>query len=302
MTDLILHHYEVSPFSEKIRALLGYAHLPWQSVSVREFPPRPELDQLTGGYRKIPVAQMGADIFCDSRTISSEIAGLAGKPDLALENCDQEVQDFVARADLDVFLACVLSANSRNLLRRMRREHSWLHVARLMFDRANMARKAKVKAAGPKEADRVLDEHLQCLEAMLEQDYLFGDQPNIGDFAAYHGLWFIRDASNSSRLAGYPEVNAWMDRIAAFRHGRPSEINAAESLDQACHNQPRALPESRNSSSGKAVTVAPSDYGRHGVTGQLVASTEDRWILARKTQDCGTVHVHFPRQGFMLDP
>ena len=302
MTDLILHHYELSPFSEKIRALLGYADLPWQSVSVREFPPRPELDQLTGGYRKIPVAQIGADIFCDTRTISSEIAALAGKPELALENCSQEVQDFVARADLEVFLACVLSANGRNLLKRMRRDHSVFHVARLMFDRVNMARKARVKAAGPKEAGKVLAEHLQHLESMLERDFLFGDEPSIADFAAYHGLWFIRDASASSRLAGYPEVNAWMDRIAAFGRGRPSEISTAESLEQARRNQPRALPQSRNSSSGKAVTIAPADYGRHGVTGQLVASTDQRWILARKAEDCGTVHVHFPKQGFILDP
>ena len=300
MTDLILHHYELSPFSEKIRALLGYADLSWQSVSVREFPPRPELDQLTGGYRKIPVAQIGADIFCDTRTISSEIAALAGKPELALENCDPEVRDFVARADLEVFLACVLSANGRNLLRRMRRDHSWLHVGRLMFDRINMARKAKVKAAGPKEAGKVLDEHLQDLEHRLERDFLFGDQPNIADFAAYHGLWFIRDASDSSRLAGYPEVNAWMDRIAAFGHGRPRSISAEEARQQACQNQPRALPASRNSSSGKEVTVAPSDYGRHGVAGQLVASTEQCWILARRDDACGTVHVHFPRQGFVL--
>jgi glutathione S-transferase len=300
MTDLILHHYELSPFSEKIRALLGYADLSWQSVSVREFPPRPELDRLTGGYRKIPVAQIGADIFCDTRTISSEIAALAGKPELALENCDPEVRDFVARADLEVFLACVLSANGRNLLRRMRRDHSWLHVGRLMFDRINMARKAKVKAAGPKEAGKVLDEHLQDLEHRLERDFLFGDQPNTADFAAYHGLWFIRDASDSSRLAGYPEVNAWMDRIAAFGHGRPRSISTDEARQQACHNQPRALPASRNSSSGKEVTVAPSDYGRHGVSGQLVASTEQCWILARRDDACGTVHVHFPRQGFVL--
>lgn len=300
MTDLILHHYDLSPFSKKIRALLGYADLSWQSVTVREFPPRPELDRLTGGYRKIPVAQIGADIFCDTRTISSEIAVLAGKPELALENCDREVRDFVARTDLEVFLACVLSANGRNLLRRMRRDHSWLHVGRLLFDRVNMARKAKVKAAGPREAGKVLDEHLQHLESMLERDFLFGDKPNIADFAAYHGLWFIRDASDSSRLAGYPEVNAWMDRIAAFGHGRPSEIGAAESLEQARHNQPRALPASKNTSSGKSITIVPSDYGRHGVTGQLVASTDERWILARREEECGTLHVHFPRQGFVL--
>ena len=300
MTDLILHHYHLSPFSEKIRAQLGYTDLPWQSVTVREFPPRPELDRLTGGYRKIPVAQVGADVFCDSRIISSEVAALAAKPELAPENCDPEVQDFVARADLEVFLACVLSANGRNLLRRMRREHSWLHVGRLMFDRINMARKAKVKAAGPKQAGRVLEEHLRNLESMLERDFLFGDQPNSGDFAAYHGLWFIRDASESSRVAGYPEVNAWMDRIAAYGHGRPSPISAKEAQQQARQNQPRALPESRNSSSGKEVTIAPSDYGRHGVSGQLVASTDERWILARRDDACGTVHVHFPKQGFVL--
>lgn len=302
MSDLVLHHYALSPFSEKVRVMLGYADLSWQSVTVREFPPRPELDRLTGGYRKIPVGQMGADIFCDTRTITSEIAAAANRPELALENCDQQVRDFVARADLEVFLACVTAANGRNLLRKVRREHSWLHLGRLMWDRLNMARKARVKAAGPKNAQKVLGDHLDELESMLEQDYLFGDKPNIGDFAAYHGLWFIRDASDSRRLAQYPKINAWMDRIQAFGHGRFTEITPEDALEQARQAQPAPLPSSKGSSSGKPVTIAPSDYGRHGVTGHLVASTDHRWILARKADDCGTVHVHFPRAGFTLEP
>ncbi|HBC20217.1 MAG TPA: glutathione S-transferase family protein, partial [Alcanivorax sp.] len=53
MSDLILHHYALSPFSEKVRAMLGYAGLDWQSVTVREMPPRPMLAPLAGGYRKI---------------------------------------------------------------------------------------------------------------------------------------------------------------------------------------------------------------------------------------------------------
>ena len=91
MPDLILHHYPMSPFSEKIRAMLGYSRMHWQSVLTREMPPRPLVASLAGGYRKIPVAQIGADIFCDSRTIAREIAILANQPALALENCSPEV-------------------------------------------------------------------------------------------------------------------------------------------------------------------------------------------------------------------
>ena len=53
MNDLILHHYAMSPFSEKIRAMLGYAQVNWQSCITREMPPRPLLARLAGGYRKI---------------------------------------------------------------------------------------------------------------------------------------------------------------------------------------------------------------------------------------------------------
>lgn len=100
MPDLILHHYPMSPFSEKIRAMLGYAGLGWQSVTVREMPPRPKLELLTGGYRKIPVAQIGADVFCDTRTIDREIAALGNKPELVLEDSSEAVQTFVRDTDL----------------------------------------------------------------------------------------------------------------------------------------------------------------------------------------------------------
>ena len=45
MPTLILHHYPMSPFSEKIRAMLGYADVSWQSCITREMPPRPLLAQ-----------------------------------------------------------------------------------------------------------------------------------------------------------------------------------------------------------------------------------------------------------------
>lgn len=297
---MILHHYPMSPFSEKIRAMLGCTDLAWQSVTVREMPPRPSLDILTGGYRKIPVAQIGADLFCDTRTITTEIAAMAGRPELALENCDAEVNEFVARTDLEIFLACIFSANGKTLLRKMRRDHSLWHIARFFRDRVSLGRKAAVKAAGPKASKRMVHEHLARMEAMLEEDFLFGKTPNIADFSAWHGLWFIRELSESPITRDYPAVDAWMDRIKAFGHGTMTGIGAEEALDRAQNTQPRPLPEQASPASGETVRIAPTDYGREAVTGELVAQTDHRWILRREHPRCGVVHVHFPRQGFAL--
>ena len=41
MKQLILHHYPVSPFAEKVRTLLGFKGLPWKSVLVPIMMPEP---------------------------------------------------------------------------------------------------------------------------------------------------------------------------------------------------------------------------------------------------------------------
>ena len=69
VTDLILHQYASSPFSEKVRCLLGYKKASYQTVEIPVVMPKPDLMALTGGYRKTPVLQVGADIYCDSALI-----------------------------------------------------------------------------------------------------------------------------------------------------------------------------------------------------------------------------------------
>src|SRR5271167_178323 len=73
MTDIILHHYEISPYSEKVRIGLGLKGLAWGSVEIPVIMPKPDLTALTGGYRKTPVLQIGADIYCDSQLIMREL-------------------------------------------------------------------------------------------------------------------------------------------------------------------------------------------------------------------------------------
>lgn len=305
MSELILHHYYFSPFSEKVRAMLGYAGLIWQSVEVREMPPRPLLAPLAGGYRKIPVAQIGADIFCDTRTIAREIARLSNKPELAMENCPEEVQAFIREVDLDVFLACIITAGNRTLLRKVLKESSLLDLCKLLWDRMRMGSKAKVKANGPGKMKRMVREHLDRLESMLaNQPFLFGETPNAADFSAYHSLWFQRDLAEQPVVKGYPKVNAWMDRLQAFGQGNRTDISAEQALDIARNHSPRAVPDSDHDGGliGQAVNIAPADYGREPVSGTLVASTPLEWVIVRDDATVGQVANHFPREGFALRP
>ena len=71
--EIIFHQYDISPFSEKVRVIFGVKGLAWNSVIQPVIMPKPDLIPLTGGYRKIPVMQIGADIWCDTRAILHEL-------------------------------------------------------------------------------------------------------------------------------------------------------------------------------------------------------------------------------------
>jgi len=300
MSDLILHHYPMSPFSEKIRVMLGYTQLDWQSVITREMPPRPQLAILAGGYRKIPVAQIGADIFCDTRTIAAEIAALAGKPKLALEKLTTRQQGFASEVDLEVFAACVTAAGTRAMGRKFRQALSLADMARFIWDRLNFG----LAVPSPRAARERVRLHLDSLEHMLEQPFLFGKQPNHADFSTYHSLWFLHDLAESRLLDGYPLTLAWMQRMRAFGHGGRREISAQQALDSALQATPRSIPAAHRKDPhiGQMMQITPADYGQIATSGTLVGVTPSRWILARETSEAGSIHLHFPRQGFVLAP
>jgi len=299
MSDLILHHYAMSPFSEKIRLMLGYSGLQWQSVITREMPPRPQLAPLAGGYRKIPVAQIGADIFCDTRTISAEIAALAGKPKLALEKLTTQQQGFASEVDLEVFIACAMAASTRTMGRKFRQALSLADMARFIWDRLNFG----LPVLSPRAARERVRLHLYNLEHMLKQPFLFGKQPNHADFSTYHSLWFLHDLAESTLLDDYPKTLEWMQRMRAFGHGGRREISAQQALDIALQATPRSIPAAhrKDPQIGKMVQITPADYGQIATSGTLVGVTPNKWILARETAEVGSLHLHFPRQGFALE-
>src|SRR5215468_5089915 len=132
MTDIILHHYEISPYSEKVRVGLGLKGLAWGSVEIPVIMPKPDLTALTGGYRKAPVLQIGADIYCDSQLIMRELerrhptpsfypAG-RGAPDALPEGFLEDRAKFSGR-NID---PVAMMAAVPNLLDQLRAHFDWL--------------------------------------------------------------------------------------------------------------------------------------------------------------------------------
>jgi glutathione S-transferase len=300
---MILHHYALSPFSEKMRAMLGTANLPWQSCITRELPPRPVLAALAGGYRKIPVAQIGADIFCDSRVIASEIAALSGMPELALESADEDIQAYANGTDLYVFMDVLTASATLTAARKMLATMSVRDFIGFFVDRIRIGAKAKVKAGNPRQAKQRVQSHLAATEQRLQQQpFLFGQQATYADFSTYHSLWMARDVAEWPALKAYPLVMAWMDRLQAVGQGQRTEVSAEQALKIARDATPRAIAveHQQDAKIGQRVSIAPSDYARDATVGRLVGVTPTRWIIARETRDLGTLHVHFPKIGYAL--
>jgi len=79
---VILHHFEKSPFSEKIRVAFGIKKIAWTSVLISRIMPRPDLMPMTGGYRRTPTLQIGADVYCDTQVILRELERRFPQPTL----------------------------------------------------------------------------------------------------------------------------------------------------------------------------------------------------------------------------
>ncbi len=300
---MLLHHYPMSPYSEKIRLMFGYTGTPWQGVISPEMPPRPNLDPVLAGYRKIPVAQDGADFYCDSRLISAELAARCDRPELDPAHCDEGALGLEAGLEKDVFWACVTSLPGSQVLKQLVRNISIIGAYRFIKDRAGVARKAASKPVPPKEAKALFRRHLEGLDRVLAagDGFLGGVAPNHLDFAAYHTLWFQRIVGERPEPEGVPAVTAWYDRMGAFGHGEHREISGDEALRAVRDSEPLPVSPGRagHAQVGRRVTIGPDDYAMDTTEGVLVGADTHRWIIARDTE-YGTVHIHFPTEGFTL--
>jgi len=304
MTELILHHYDMSPFAEKVRLILGYKQLSWRSVHIPPVMPKPDVVALTGGYRKTPVLQVGADVYCDTALIARVLE--AAQPSHSLYPLDMPLSPLLAQwADGMLFGAAVSWAMQPAGVAAIMGDPSPEVLKGFAADRASM-RSVGAPRLTPADGTVQLKAHLAALNAQLAAGgpWLLGASPSIADFSAGHCLWFIRLAKPVAYLLDdYPAIGPWLDRLLAIGHHQHQPMSSADAIAVAASasgHSPVSVASGLGFEAGQAITVAATDYGSDAVAGTLVGLSPESVTLRRQDPRAGTVHVHFPRFGFQI--
>jgi glutathione S-transferase len=302
VNDIVLHHYAGSPFSEKVRLVLGMKGLRWRSVDVPVIMPKPDVLALTGGYRRTPFMQIGADVYCDSALMCRVIDRLAPQPSLYPE-ATRGLDAIVAQwADSSLFWTAIPFTMQPACAPYLLPEATPESLRAFAADRAAM--NPSMRRAPLGDAAAMLVAYATRLETMLgdSRPFLLGALPSIADFSAAQSIWFMRRAPPVARyLEPFPCVVAWYGRVAAFGHGHPQPLSSTEAIELARSTTvlaPAAVSPGAGLEAGTQVGVVAADYAHDEVAGTLVGLDADEVVVERRDDRAGTVRVHFPRIGF----
>jgi len=310
MHELILHHYPTSPFAEKARLMLGFKQLSWRSVMIPPVMPKPGLTALTGGYRRTPVLQVGADIYCDTALIARRLDAEKATPALFPEGQEFNAATLAQWADSVLFLNAVSLVFQPESMALRFAQVPKEFVQAFSKDRAQLFANGSVSRISLEQAKNewpALMARLQQQLAREDGEFLFGAAPSVADFAVAHCLWLLRATPVTAPLVDdYPEVHAWLGKVLGVGHGSSSELSSEDALRIAREAEPAPVPDEiftdpNGFQEGQQVAIAAVDYGADPVEGELVFAGAEELILRRTDDRAGVVHVHFPRIGYRIE-
>jgi glutathione S-transferase len=301
MPELILHHFDSSPFAEKTRLALGLKGLAWQSVQIPMVMPKPDLMPLTGGYRKTPVLQIGADVYCDTNLIALELERRFAEPSLfpsGQTGIAQALSSWSDKAFFEPGAALAMGVNKElpeSLLNDRKQFFAFMDFSRLDQNIPHLYTQLRAHAA--------------FIEAQLSdgRPYLLATRPGLADINAYFVVWMARGfvPPVAALFAPFAHMEKWEKRMAALGHGCRSEIEASQALQISRSSTPEPAggvdaSDPLQLRAGARVTVTPDDYGKVAVTGELVTLQIHEVAVRRLDPRAGEVIVHFPRIGYRI--
>jgi glutathione S-transferase len=305
MSEVILHHYPLSPYSEKIRLALGLKGVSWNSVEIPVWTPRPKLTPMTGGYRRTPILQMGAEFYCDTLRILKAVEQLSTSGTLYPKGQEGLVKAFGWWIEKGSFFneVCLTIGNMPGLPQELIDERLPLFGVNLDPQELRPKRALYLQR---------VNAHLGWLAEVLAdgRKFILGNDPSAADLSAYHPIWFARQNGGSEvneLIAFATTIDPWYKRVGAAGHGKFSEMTPDQAIDAAKANEPSEpdgwLPEAKNVGlvRGDWVSVTPDDYG-NPVCGSLLAWTADEVVVRHEDASVGKVNLHFPRVGFDTAP
>lgn len=302
--NLILHHYDFSNFSEKVRLMFGYKDLEWDSVEIPSHLPKPDYTPLTGGYRRTPSLQIGADVYCDTRLIAQVLEERFPEPTFYPGTRRNRVLAHAIAdwAESRLLWPVALYVSGTNAARFPAAFHS---------DRAILHGKPipdvdRVKASAAKYLGQMRSE-LAAIEGLFVDGaaYVLGDAPSLADLALYHVPWFFEAfETKQTFLDDMPLTCQWMARIRAIGHGSRTELAASAAIEVANSTVPITIASTdyvvpEGLSIDDAVTVTPLDEVSPA-QGVLAVVNDHLISITVSNERVNEVRVHFPRSGYKL--
>jgi glutathione S-transferase len=301
--EIILHQYVNSPFSEKIRKIFAHKKISWRAVEQPVIMPKPKLIPLTGGYRRIPVLQIGADIYCDTGIIIRKIDETFPEPTLYPGGLEAAAHTMNIFADRRLFWSTTPVIFAK-LGASVPKE--------FIEDRSKMMQGAdfgQVAMQAP-DARNQLRAYLDILDRQLEStEFLLGNSFSLADAACFHPVWFLQAEPSSFEIAQkFSNLMSWFKRVDAMGHGDMKGMDPDEALKIAKEATPSAHQHPRDIESGDSdqprlgtqVAVTPDDYGFDPVVGTLVCNATYEIAVGREEPTLGKIVNHFPKIGFRI--
>ncbi len=264
--------------------------------------PKPDLTELTGGYRKTPVMQIGADIYCDTQLIALELERRYPQRTLFPGGSEGLCMALTHWSDQAFFrpgAALAMGTNKQlpeSVLADRRKFFSFLDFQNLEADLPHFYSQFGAQLA--------------LVETMLSdgRPFLLGEDCSWSDILAYFPIWMARTNINDAErlLSGYPVIGEWEARVNVLGHGERHEMQVGEAHRVAQDNDPKVTPLVEETAFpalriGDRVTVNSDDYGGVPVEGTLERLTHREIAVRRSGEKVGEVVVHFPRGSYRLE-
>jgi glutathione S-transferase len=298
--EIILHQYATSPFSEKIRKIFAHKKISWRSVEQPVIMPKPKLVPLTGGYRRIPVMQIGADVWCDTGIIIRKIEELKPEPTIYPGGLTAAADTMNQWADRRVFWSTtpVIFEKLGAMVPKA-----------FIEDRSKMMQGTDFGAIARSAPDsrNQLRAFLEILDHQLATSlFLLGDSFSLADAACFNPVWFLRAEPNAFGIAQkFKNLMRWFERIDAMGYGDVRAMDPDEALKIAKDSAPASAEnvdahDPNELKAGTRVSVTPDDYAFDPVTGRVVVSTIHEIAIEREVPELGKIVNHFPKIGFRI--
>jgi glutathione S-transferase len=305
MPDLILHHYWPSPFAHKVRLALGLANAKWLSVEIPRVPPKPLLTPLTAGYRRTPILQIGADIYCDTQNIVRELADFGFSRALFPEGCMSKALAFSAWIDGAVFelAARVVITNALDTAPSefikdrgdLYFEPGWTNK-KLNHDLSSVVLQLDAQLKN-------IDDILTCGENICSKELSYAD------VSVAYLAWFLRGRweAGPKVLSRYPNICRIENAVYDCGEGQYQDLGGKEAMKIANDNIPKSLVGIDGSvmtelSLNQRVGIRPRTQSSDPIVfGELRYLDRQRVSINNNEKEVGAIAVHFPISGYEIN-